>query len=120
MARGVDRAHAHAAELELPAVVEGLVLVVGLRSAVHVDRRAGRRGEPAVPGDVVGVVVRLEDVLDVHAEVAGELEVLVDLELRVDDGRDPASSSPTRYDAQPRSSWVIWRKIIAGGSLSVG
>src|SRR4051794_722020 len=26
----------------------------------------------------------------------------------------PASSSPTRYDAQPRSSWVIWRKIIAG------
>ena len=24
----------------------------------------------------------------------------------------PASSSPTRYDAQPRSSWVIWRKIM--------
>src|SRR4051812_46603115 len=23
----------------------------------------------------------------------------------------PSSSSPTRYDAQPRSSWVIWRKI---------
>src|SRR5215216_1366310 len=24
----------------------------------------------------------------------------------------PAFSSPTRYEAQPRSSWVIWRKII--------
>src|ERR687897_299995 len=24
----------------------------------------------------------------------------------------PACSSPIRYDAQPRSSWVIWRKIM--------
>src|SRR5690349_15162123 len=30
----------------------------------------------------------------------------------------PARSSPTRYDAQPRSSWISWRKIIAGGSLA--
>ena len=52
------------AELELPAVVERLVVVVGLGVAVDVDRRAGRGGQPAVAGDVVGVVVRLEDVLD--------------------------------------------------------
>ena len=25
----------------------------------------------------------------------------------------PAPSSPTRYEAQPRSSWVIWRKIMS-------
>src|SRR5919112_612857 len=31
----------------------------------------------------------------------------------------PASSSPTRYDAQPRSSWVIWRKITAGSARSI-
>jgi len=38
-----------------------------------------------VPRDVVGVVVGLEDVLDRDPYVAGELEVPVDLELRVDD-----------------------------------
>jgi hypothetical protein len=35
---------------------------------------------------MVGVVVGLEHVLDAHAHVAGELEVLVDLEARVDHG----------------------------------
>ena len=82
----VQRAHAQRSELELPAVLERLVVVLGIGVAVDVDRRAGRRGEAAVPGDVVGVVVRLEDVLDLHAHVAREREVLVDVELRVDDG----------------------------------
>ena len=84
----VQRAHAQRAELELPAVVEGLVVVVGRGVAVDVDRRAGRGGEPAVARDVVGVVVGLEHVLDAHAQVAREAQVLVDLEARVDDGRD--------------------------------
>ena len=75
-------------ELELPAVVERLVVVVGRGVAVHVDRRAGRGREPAVARHVVGVVVRLEDVLDVDAEVAREMQVLLDLELRVDHRRD--------------------------------
>ena len=35
-----------------------------LRRAVDVDRRAGRLGQAPVPGDVVGVGVGLEDVLD--------------------------------------------------------
>ena len=68
------------------AVVEGIVLVGGGRQAMHVDRRARRGGQPAMAGDVVGVVVGLEDVLDSHAQVAGQLEVLVDVEARVDDG----------------------------------
>ena len=38
--------------------------------------------------DVVGVRVGLEHVLDPHAEVAGEREVLLDVELRVDDRGD--------------------------------
>ena len=61
---------------------------------MDVDRRAGRRGEPAVARDVVGVVVGLEDVLDAHAHVAGQLEVLVDLEARVHHGRDPGVLVP--------------------------
>jgi hypothetical protein len=84
----VQRAHGHVAERELPAVVERLVLVLGRGEPVDVDRRAGRDGEPAVPGDVVGVVVGLEDVLDPHAHVARQRQVLLDVELGVDDGRD--------------------------------
>ena len=41
-----------------------------------------------MPRDVVGVVVGLDHVLDVRAGIARELEVLGDLEARVDDGGD--------------------------------
>ena len=51
-------------------------------------RRDGRGGEAAVAGDVVGVVVGLEHVLDPDAHVAREREVILDLELRVDDRGD--------------------------------
>ena len=51
-------------------------------------QRAGRRREPPVAGDVVGVVVGLEDVLDRDAQVAGEAQVLADVQPRVDDRRD--------------------------------
>ena len=85
VARGVDRAHGHGAELELPAVVERLVGVVGRGLAVDVDGRPGRRGQPAVTRHVVGVVVRLEDVLDLDAEEARQPQVLPDVQLRVHD-----------------------------------
>ena len=84
----VDRAHAQHPELELEAVVERLVLVVDLGLAVDVDRRPGGGGQAPVAGDVVGVVVGLEHVRDVHAHVAGQREVLVDVELGVDHGGD--------------------------------
>src|SRR5215218_8408476 len=51
---------------------------------MDMDGGAGRGREAAVAGDVVGVVVGLEYVVDAHAEIAGELEVIVDLEPRVD------------------------------------
>jgi hypothetical protein len=64
------------------------VVVLGLGHAVDVDRGAGGRHEPPVTRDVVGMVVRLEDVLDLHAQVARQPQVLVDVELRVDYGGD--------------------------------
>ena len=81
----VERPDQEVADLELEAVIDRDVLVLGLGLAVDVDRGAGRRGESSVTGYVVGVVVGLEHVLDRDAEVARELEVLVDLELRIDD-----------------------------------
>ena len=49
----------------------------------------GRGGESAVARYVVGVRVGLEHVLDRDAEVAREVQILVDVEPRIDDGRDP-------------------------------
>jgi hypothetical protein len=89
MTRGVHSPDAQGSQLELPAVLEGLVLVTGIGGGVDMDDRPGRRGEAAVSGDVVGVIVGLEDVLDAHALVAGERQVLVDVELGVDDRGDP-------------------------------
>jgi hypothetical protein len=65
------------------------VVIAGDGGGVDVDDRPGRRGEAAVSGDVIGVVVGLEDVLDAHALVAGERQVLVDVELGVDHRGDP-------------------------------
>ena len=41
-----------------------------------------------MPRDVIGMVVRLEDVLDAHTRVACEVEIDVDLEAGIDDRRD--------------------------------
>ena len=55
---------------------------------MNVDARAGRGHQPSVPGDVIGVLVRLQHVVDRDRAVAGQLEVLVDLEARIDDRGD--------------------------------
>ena len=79
------------AELEGPAVGERLVLVLGLGQLVDVDRRPGGPRQAAVAGDVVGVVVGLEHVLDPHPVQASEVEVGLDVPLRVDDRGDAGS-----------------------------
>ena len=89
VAGSVECADAHPAQLELPPVLEGLVCVLGRGEAVHVDRRARRRRQSAVPGYVVRVVVSLEHVLDRDPQVAGGDQVVVDLELGVHHGGDP-------------------------------
>ncbi len=86
---GVQGAHRERSQAQLPAVLEGLVLVRGIGQAMDVDACPGSRHQAPVPGDVVGVVVGLEHVLDRDPPVAGQLEVLVDLKARVDDRGDP-------------------------------
>jgi len=49
--------------------------------------RTRRRRQPAVPGHMVGVVVRLEDVADGESVLLGEAEVVGDVPFRVDDRR---------------------------------
>ena len=50
-----------------------------------VDRRSGRRLKATAPGQMIGMVVRLQDVLDLEPVLVGEREVVLDLPLRVDD-----------------------------------
>jgi hypothetical protein len=90
----VEGLHGHVAQLELPTILELLVLVIRRGLAVDVDRRPGGDREPPVTGDVVGVVVRLEDVLDAHAGVAGHPQVLVDVEPGVHDRRHARALVP--------------------------
>ncbi len=76
------------AERELGPVVKGLVLELRRDQTMDMDGGAGGGREAAMSGDVIGVVVGLEDVSDADAEVARELQVLVDLETRIHDRRD--------------------------------
>jgi hypothetical protein len=85
----VDRLDRRAlAQLQGPAVAEGLVRVLGPGQLVDVDRRPRRPCQAAVAGDVVGVVVGLQHMLDPHPVQAGEVQVGVDVPLRVDHGGD--------------------------------
>ena len=86
---GVWRAaHPQRAQLELDSRRRTVVLVVGARGLWTWMVAPVGGGQPAVAGDVIGVVVGLEHMVDVHAQVAGQLQVLVDLEARVHHGGD--------------------------------
>ena len=73
--------------LDHVAVFEGLVLVLDAGVLGDVDLRPGRLDQTALAGEVVGVVVRLEDVGDPEAVLFGYPEVLLYLPLRVYDRR---------------------------------
>ena len=82
-----DRPNADRPDRQLPPVVDRVMRILGLGQPAHVDGRAGRGGEPPVPGDVIRVVVRLEDVRDPHPREPGERQVGLDIQARVDDRR---------------------------------
>ena len=85
--RRLERLQPHPAEIDDVAVVERRERVLRLRGRAQIDRRAGAIAQLEVAGNEVGVEVREEDVLDPQAMLGGEREVLIDVTLRVDDGR---------------------------------
>ena len=88
------------AEGHLVAVGQRLVREVDACRRRDVDRRARRLCEPALPGDVIGVVVRLEHVRDREAVLLGEPQVVLDVPLRVDHGRLAAVRDDVRSTAE--------------------
>ena len=87
MARRGERRDPHVPEGDDVAVGERVVGVLDSRFGRHVDRGAGRLDQPSMAGDMVGVVVGLEDVANREAVLLGQLEVVGDVPLRIDHRR---------------------------------
>ena len=92
----------HPAEFDDVAVGERRERVLRLGCGAEIDRRAGAIAQLEMAGDEVGVEVREEDVRDSQAVLPGERDVLIDVALRIDDGRRMRRSSPMRYEACAR------------------
>ena len=87
VARGLHDLELDVAKLDRVAVLHLDALELRLGPAAEMDRRPGLVAELDVAGDEVGVEVGQEDVLDRVAAGLGVGEVLVDVPLRIDDGR---------------------------------
>ena len=81
----VDATQDDVSEHDLGAVLERVVGVLRLRGWVDAHRNAVLEGEPAVPGEVVGVRVRLDHADDADVVPLGLVDVLLDRERGVDD-----------------------------------
>src|SRR4249919_3098405 len=84
VARRVDAAEHDVAEHDLRSVLHGLVWVLGERVGVNAHRDAVLERETTMPGDVIGVRVRLDRADDPDVAMLCLLEVLLDRECRVD------------------------------------
>ena len=68
--------------------MQGRERILGLGGRAQIDRRAGTIAQLEMPRDEVGVQVGQQDVFDREAVLRRKGEVLVDIALRIDDGRD--------------------------------
>ena len=87
VARGVDDADRDVADPQLVAVLDRVERVRRLGQRVDADRQPVLEREPPVPGEMVGVGVRLEHADDADAETLRLLEIGLDRVGRVDDHR---------------------------------
>ena len=88
VAGGVEEVEAGFTELERVAVFDGDVREGGMGVFAEVDSGSGALGEFVVAGDEISVEVRFDDVLDAEIFLGREVEVEVDVALRVDNGGD--------------------------------
>ena len=85
VARRVDAAKKNVAERDLRAIGHRVVRVLGVGCRMDAHRDPMLEREPPVPGEVVGVRVRLDRADDADVALRGLLEVLLDREGRIDD-----------------------------------
>ena len=85
VAGGFEDLEAEAGEFEGVAVSHGDELVLGFGLGAEADVGSAAVAEFEMAGEEVGVEVGEEDVADVHAELVGVVDVLLDVSLGVDD-----------------------------------
>src|SRR4051794_41061785 len=82
----MDHAQPHIAERQLLIVLERQMWILGARALKDGDGRAGLLGELMVTGDVVGMIVRLDNVLERQLLPVEKIENLIDhIDARIDD-----------------------------------
>ena len=99
-----------AADLDDLRVGERFEGVLGLGERMDRHGQSVFEREAPVPREMVGVGVRLEHPLDPNTARLGRLQVLLDVKGGSTTTATPASGSPTRYEAHPRSSSTNCRK----------
>ena len=88
VARCVDRPQHHLAELDLGAVVQSVVLELRLSGRVDRDRETVLQRQPPMPGEVIGMRVRLDRPHDPDIALRRLRQDRLDRERRVDDRSD--------------------------------
>ena len=89
MAGRLDGLQPHAPDLDAVPVVQRGERVLRSGGGPQVDRRAGAVAQLEMSRDEVGVQMREEHVRDSKAVLSGEGQVLIDVALRIDNGRRP-------------------------------
>ena len=87
VARGLEGRQPHSSELDHIAIADRRERVFGSSRGAEIDRGAGPIAQFEMTCDEVGVEVCEQDVLDLQAVLRSERQVLVDVPLRIDDGR---------------------------------
>jgi copper transport protein len=88
MARRVQRTHEDVAELDLGSIDERLVRERRARGLVHSYGHAVLQREASVPGDVIGVRVRLEHADETDIAARALIQIRLDRVSRIDDDGD--------------------------------
>ena len=86
MARRVDDAQQQLAEVQVFTIAQRTERKLDVGRLVQPDTRTGRLRKRSIARDVVGVQVGIDDVGDVVLALDGELEVGLNVQLRIDDG----------------------------------
>ena len=102
VAGGVDCAQDDAPELDLVAVAQRLVREGRAGGLVHAHRQSVLERQAPVPGDVVGVRVRLDHDHRPDARGRTGIQVALDRVSRIDDGRDAGTLVSDEVRAAPQ------------------
>src|SRR5687768_9103974 len=88
MTRGFEDVETDLAQCEGLAVVKGPKGIVGLRASPQANGRANAFTQLQMASEKIGMKMGEKGIANVETELGGVLKVLIDVTLRIHDGRD--------------------------------